>query len=260
MKIKQIFFKNSLRNFAYVISFHNEEINYCIDPFNAREVKNHLQTLKLSGIINTHDHCDHYSGNAELLQDFSCPVYAHRNAVIPGKTHNLIDQQVIYEGKCGDEEWSLVAVETPGHTMSHMCILLLKDKRPYALFTGDCFFNAGVGNCHNGGNVESHYETISTIFGQWPDELLIYPGHEYLKRNLEFTINVESDNQEALNYLNKISKINLDEVFFINDMKTERLINSFLRLDSLSIRKKLNLITSSQKEVFIELRQLRNKW
>lgn len=243
MKVHQIFFKNTLRNFCYIIVFDDGAI-YCIDPFNSREVLDFLGShKKLVGIINTHDHCDHYSGNEELINEHSCPVYAHKDANVPGKTHGLEDAEVLY--RLGP--WSLETVYTPGHTLSHICLLVKKDGIPHSLFTGDCFFNAGVGNCHNGGDPEVLYKTISEIFSTYPDELLIYPGHEYLKRNLEFTLSIEADNGDAQAFLKKVSAVDMDEVFFINDMMIERKINTFLR-------------AGKDKKTFIKLRELRNKW
>lgn len=259
MKIHQIFFKNTLRNFCYLINFPDGAI-YCIDPFRSEEIINYLKSFKdgpkLKAIINTHDHCDHFSGNAELVDHFHCQVMAHKEAQVPLKNKNLEDQEIIHQ--C--DEWVLKSLYTPGHTMSHVCLLLEKSGIPYALFTGDCFFNAGVGNCHNGGNPEVLYQTISEIFGAFPDELLIYPGHEYLKRNLEFTKNYEPHNKSAIEFLKKLEGLNLDEVFFINSMKTERSINTFLRLESSDLREELNLKTADQKKVFLTLRELRNRW
>lgn len=256
MKIHQIFFKNTLRNFCYLIVFDDGAI-YCIDPFNASEIKAFLgDDKKITAVINTHDHCDHYSGNEELLQAYPCPVLAHEKAVVPGKTQGLKDGEIIYQS--GD--WELSAVDTPGHTMSHICLMVKKNRVPYALFTGDCFFNAGVGNCHNGGNPEVLYGTINKIFSHYPDEMLVYPGHEYLKRNLEFTLNIESDNCDAQEFLDKVRHVNMNEFFFINDMKVERKINMFLRLKQPTIKKNLNLEHSDDKTIFLKLRELRNKW
>lgn len=255
MKVDQIFFKNTLRNFCYLVAFDDGE-NYCIDPFRSDEVINHLKDQKLTSIINTHDHCDHFSGNEKLVERYGCSVLAHSAASVPLKNKNLSDQEIIH--KCG--EWVLKSLYTPGHTMSHLCLLLEKSGAPYAIFTGDCFFNAGVGNCHNGGNPEVLFETINTIFSKFPDELLIYPGHEYLKRNLEFTENCEPKNLKAHEFLKKLEGINLDEVFFINSMKIEREINTFLRLDSSNLREHLNLKEANSKKVFLTLRELRNRW
>jgi hydroxyacylglutathione hydrolase len=255
MKIQQIFYKNTLRNFCYLISFDDGAI-YCIDPFRADEVSAALKGYDLKAIINTHDHCDHYSGNDSLVSEFHCDVMAHPKADIPHKTKNIEDQEVI----CRSGEWSLVGIFAPGHTMSHLCVLLKKNESPYALFTGDCFFNAGVGNCHNGGSAPVLFETITTIFSKYPDDLLIYPGHEYLKRNLQFTLHCEPDNENAKKFLQTIENQNLDEVFYVNSMKVEREINTFLRLQSPTIKKQLNLIDADSKQVFLTLREWRNKW
>ncbi|MDO9181526.1 MAG: hydroxyacylglutathione hydrolase C-terminal domain-containing protein [Bacteriovorax sp.] len=259
MKIHQIFFNNSLRNFSYLISFNDGAI-FCIDPLNPKEVLSTLNDQQLAGIINTHDHCDHYSGNEELAAAFQCPVMAHPKAVVPAKNKNLDDQEIIHQLISEDSQWCLKSIFTPGHTLSHLCVLLEKNNSPYALFTGDCFFNAGVGNCHNGGDPEILYQTISTIFKNLPDETLIYPGHEYIMRNLEFTINYEPRNSNALEFLKKIKKLNLNETFFINNMKTEREINTFLRLSSKNLTDSLKLKNSNEKKIFLTLRELRNSW
>ena len=255
MKIQQIFFGNSLRNFSYLLKFP-DGYTICIDPYSATPVMSALKGEKLDLILNTHDHCDHYSGNTELVQTFTLPVGAHENAVVPSKTKNFKNEEIIYE----EGEWKLVALDTPGHTLSHLCFLLKKNNKEYALFTGDCFFNAGVGNCHNGGNIEKLYETISEIYSQFSDDLLIYPGHEYLKNNLLFTLSVEPDNQDVIKYLEQIQNLDLNKTFFINSMQKEREINSFLRLKSLTLRQTLKLNLCDDKDIFIKLREMRNQW
>ena len=117
MNVRQIFFNNTLRNFCYLIVFDDGAI-YCIDPFNHTEVLGYTQSqdVAISAVVNTHDHCDHYSGNIGLTKVYECPVYAHKNAVIPGKTHNLSDGDILYK----NNGWELSAVDTPGHTMSHI--------------------------------------------------------------------------------------------------------------------------------------------
>jgi hydroxyacylglutathione hydrolase len=254
MQVDQIFFKNTLRNFSYLITF-NDGVIYCIDPFEADPVLHSLGDKKLSGIINTHDHCDHYSGNEKLVERFSCPVMGHPKAHIPHKTQGLSDKEVIYQSG----EWALKTVYTPGHTLTHLCVVLYKNESAYAFFTGDCLFNAGVGNCHSG-DPHIQFQTIKDVVGNLPDETLVYPGHEYLKKNLQFTQEYEPNNIAAQNFLGRIEHLNLDEVFFINDMKTEREINTFLRLKSPELKKRLNLEHQEPKKVFLTLRELRNNW
>ena len=255
MKVHQIFFKNTLRNFCYLIAFSDGAI-YCIDPFQSDEVIEALKDQKLTGIINTHDHCDHHSGNEGLIARYQCSVMAHAQAKVPHKSKNLDDHEVIHQVG----EWCLKSLYTPGHTMSHLALMMEKNGKPYAIFTGDCFFNAGVGHCRGGGNPEVLYDTIDTIFRAFPDELLVYPGHEYLKRNLEFTKKYEPHNQAAKDFLAKIDQVNLDETFFVNSMGIERTINTFVRLESEDLKQELNLVGATRKKVFLTLRELRNQW
>ncbi len=53
----------------------------------------------------------------------------------------------------------LEVLDTPGHTMCHVCLRSHTDQP--ALFCGDTLFDAGAGNCHNGGHPEALYETFS---------------------------------------------------------------------------------------------------
>ena len=52
----------------------------------------------------------------------------------------------------------LETLDTPGHTRAHVCLLAHGDAP--ALFCGDTLFNAGAGNCHNGGDSGLLYETF----------------------------------------------------------------------------------------------------
>lgn len=254
MIIKQIFFNNDLRNFSYLIIFE-DQFTVCIDPFQAGPIVNQLPNgLKLNIILNSHDHFDHHAGNNLLRQQFASEIYTHHDSKITNANRRLKDQEIIYQ----DNTYQLIAVESPGHTLNHLMFLLKKNQIPYALFTGDCFFNAGVGNCYNGGNVNKLYQTIKNIFSTLPDELLIYPGHEYLKRNLEFTLNLEYDNQAARDFLELLKTKDINQDFFINNLGKEKEINLFLRLNSKTLQKKLE--QSSEEEIFIHLRELRNKW
>ena len=89
----------------------------------------------------------------------------------------------------------LECLDTPGHTMSHICLLSHTDQP--ALFSGDTLFNAGAGNCHNGGHPSELYETFSKQLDKLTDETLLYPGHDYLINNLKFTLDREPDNTIA---------------------------------------------------------------
>ena len=157
----------------------------------------------------------------------------------------------------------LLALDTPGHTMSHIC-LLSKTDTP-ALFSGDTLFNAGAGNCHSGGHPEELYHTFSRQLATLPDNTLVYPGHDYISNNLEFTLDREPNNLAAEDLLHQVKDQNPDEPL-VSTLSLEKEINTFLRLHNPTIREKLRSTFPNlpkeldDKTVFLKLRELRNKW
>ena len=249
--VVQLYTGSALRNFTYLIE--GEQGWYCIDPFDAEQVMKELKG-KLLAVINTHEHWDHTCGNEELVEKTGCEVWAHANAKgkIAGVDRFLEKDEVIDLG-AGK---SFLVMDTPGHTHAHLCLLLKDGDEPKAIFTGDTLFNAGVGNCHNGGDPEVLYETISAQFQNLTDEIKVYPGHEYLGNNLKFTLDREPSNIQAVELLKGYEEDN----FLVTNMKMEREVNTFLRLDKKEIADNLPGDTSDGKKVFLRLRELRNKW
>ena len=93
---------------------------------------------------------------------------------------------------------------------------------------------------------------------------MIYPGHDYLQTNLEFTLDREPNNKEAQKLLNSVKDSEAGSV--TTNLNMEYNINTFFRLSNNTIIDRLRekfpelSINPSQKEVFLLLRQLRNKW
>ena len=257
MKIHQIYTFSYLRNFTYLLETKDGDF-YCVDPWEAEEITKRVPQGKLKAVINTHEHGDHTRGNEDLVKMSSCEIWAHENAKgkIPGVTRFLSKGEVI--NFAGD--WSIEVLDTPGHTFAHLCLLIKEGDKPFAVITGDTLFNAGVGNCYNGGDSGILFETISAQFKDLPDDVLLYPGHEYFENNLKFTLDREPKNIQASELLSKVEKINMDEDFFATDIGVEKEVNAFLRLEEKSIRERLPNSPTSDKEVFISLRELRDKW
>ncbi|MEQ8207119.1 MAG: hydroxyacylglutathione hydrolase C-terminal domain-containing protein, partial [Woeseia sp.] len=157
----------------------------------------------------------------------------------------------------------LECLDTPGHTMSHICLLARTD--PPALFSGDTLFNAGVGNCHNGGHPEELYKTFYEQLCQLPDDTVIYPGHDYLVNNLRFTLDREPDNTDAQSLLDECADHDPTNAR-TTTIGDERRINTFFRLQSPTVIARLLDVfpqmsaAPEEKEVFLRLRELRNNW
>ena len=147
--------------------------------------------------------------------------------------------------------------------MSHIC-LLSQTEQP-SIFSGDTLFNAGAGNCHNGGHPEELYLTFTKQLSKLPDNTLIYPGHDYIENNLRFTLDREPENKKAKNLLSKIANQDLDNPF-VTSIGIEKQINTFFRLNNPVIIEKLRKNfpeikkEPDEKEVFLKLREIRNEW
>ena len=195
MNIEQIWTGNAYRNFNYLLACPETGEALAIDPLDYDKClsKAKEKGWEITQILNTHEHGDHTGGNQAVIEATGAKLLAHQNAngVIDGMDVGLKAGDVVKVGNSVE----LLALDTPGHTMSHIC-LLSKTDTP-ALFSGDTLFNAGAGNCHGGGHPEELYDTFVSQLEKLPQDTFIYPGHDYITNNLSFTLDREPDNQVA---------------------------------------------------------------
>jgi hydroxyacylglutathione hydrolase len=147
--------------------------------------------------------------------------------------------------------------------MSHVCLLAHADGS--ALFSGDTLFNAGVGNCRNGGDPERLFETCALELARLPVSTRIYPGHDYLVNNLRFTRHVEPGNAAALAWLQRSDAVAAEDRPVLT-LAEELTVNGFFRLlepgliEGLRARVPSLAPRPTPREVFLALRELRNHW
>jgi len=263
MIIRQIWTGNAYRNFNYLVACAETGDALAIDPLD------HVQCLEvarkngwsISQILNTHEHGDHTGGNKAVVAATGATLIAHKDACrrIPNVDIGVGASDIIKVGKTVELE----CLDTPGHTMSHICLLSRTDQP--ALFTGDTLFNAGAGNCHNGGHPNQLYETFCNQLGKLSDDTRIFPGHDYLGNNLRFTLDREPDNDTARDMLAQYEHQDPNQAL-ITTLAMERRINTFFRLHSNTIiaglRDRFPEIGDNPDErtVFLKLRELRNSW
>ncbi len=264
MIVEQIWTGNSGRNFNYLIACGETGEAIAVDPLDAEKC---LAAAKARGwtitqVLNTHHHRDHTGGNDRVIAATGAKLLAHKNAKdqIEGIDRGLGAGDVIKVGRTVE----LQCLDTPGHTMSHICILAHTDTAP-ALFCGDTLFNAGAGNCHNGGHPNELYGTFASQLSKLPAATLIYPGHDYIVNNLKFTLDREPDNAKAASMLPGMEKQDTNHPL-VTTLGLEMEINTFFRLTSPTVIKRLREAFPDlpehpdQKTVFLKLRELRNKW
>ena len=263
MIVEQVWTDNAYRNFNYLIACPETGEALAIDPLDFRKC---LAVATARGwtvkqILNTHEHGDHTGGNKGMVAATGANIIAHENAKgrIPNLDRGVGAGDVIKVGATVDLE----CLDTPGHTMSHICLLSHTDQP--ALFRGDTLFNAGAGNCHNGGHPEELYETFSSQLEELRDDTLIYPGHDYLINNLRFTMDREPDNETALQMLADYQNQDPDDAL-VTTLAQEREVNTFFRLGSPAVIARLLQDfpeigdNPDARTVFLKLRELRNNW
>ena len=263
MIVEQIWTGNAYRNFNYLIACPETGEAMAVDPLDHEKC---LAAAKARGwqitqVLNTHEHFDHIGGNEDVIAATGAKLLAHANArdTIPGMDRGLKAGDLIKVGNTVELE----ALDTPGHTMSHVCLISHTDTP--ALFCGDTLFNAGAGNCHHGGHPEELYCTFAEQLAQLADNTLIYPGHDYLANNLEFTLDREPDNARAGELLGSVRDQDLNAAL-VSSLGLEKDINTFFRLQSPTVIARLQEAFPDLPEnpdartVFIKLRELRNSW
>ena len=263
MIVEQVWTANAYRNFNYLIACAETGEALAVDPLDHKKC---LATAKARGwritqVLNTHEHGDHTGGNKVVIAATGAKLLAHANAKdsIPGIDRGLGAGDVIKVGTTVELE----ALDTPGHTMSHVCLLSHTDQP--ALFCGDTLFNAGAGNCHNGGHPNELYQTFAEQLSKLPDATLIYPGHDYIANNLSFTLDREPDNEQATAMLGKVQDQDPARAL-VSTLGLEKEVNTFFRLHSPSVIRRLREAfpdlpeRPDAKTVFVKLRELRNNW
>ena len=263
MLIERIWAANDYRNFHYLIACSETGEALAVDPLEWRRC---LEAARAHGweitqVLNTHEHRDHTGGNEGMVHATHAKVLAHENAAaaIGGVDRGLKKGDVIRVGRTVELE----CLDTPGHTLAHICLLAHGDTP--ALFSGDTLFNAGAGNCHSTGRPDLLYDTFVTQLARLPDATRLYPGHEYLKRNLEFTLDREPGNGAATALL---ARTQAEEASTapITTLAMEKQVNTFFRLQNPTVIARLRESFPEigehpdAKTVFLKLRELRNRW
>lgn len=240
MKVIQVFLANNLRNFNYIVYSEDTSKAIFFDPTDLSMTLHKLpKGIKPEFLINTHDHYDHIQDNKKFLEiDGTMHI-----KLLPGSELALSKRE------------SVRCISTPGHVREHYCYELVEDNEVKGVITGDTVFNAGVGNCRDGGDPGILFESIRDHFIGYKDKVLLYPSHDYFLNNLKFALTVEPDNGAIAQYIELLSKMKEGEEFLITTVGEEKLFNPFFRVFNKDFNKGTDM-----RDLFIKLRSLRDKW
>ncbi|MBV9175237.1 MAG: MBL fold metallo-hydrolase [Chloroflexi bacterium] len=144
-----------------------------IDPYIdlARE-----RDYRIVGVIDTHLHADHVSGNRALAGRTGASLYLHESADVCFPFEPLRDGQELHLGQL-----IVTVVHTPGHRPESMCLLVTNPPRsPMAsiVLSGDTLFVGDVGRPDFGGpeGARAQYESIRRLL-RLEDYVEVFPAH-----------------------------------------------------------------------------------
>jgi len=161
--------------------------------------------LTLRYVANTHSHMDHTVGNHSLMERTGARFLAFETLL--ARPEIVLDNNRLY------------VMATPGHTRDSVCFYF-----DGVLLSGDTLFNGKVGRCFTG-DTEAFFHSIRKIL-EFPDDMLVYAGHDYVKEYVAFARWLEPDNPHLDAYL---QKYNPDHVCAI--LGDEKKVDPFLRFD-----------------------------
>jgi glyoxylase-like metal-dependent hydrolase (beta-lactamase superfamily II) len=205
MTIEQI--RTAFDNFSYVIYCSKTLEASIVDPsYDSSKALNFIsfKKLNLKYIILTHYHSDHTADTLKIKESFP------KVKIISSKSdgEKLGFDVNIYVSDNEELKLGIINLKfilTPGHTQGGICILV--DNK--AIITGDTLF---IGDCGRtdlpGGNLEQMFNTLQEKIKSLPDNLIIYPGHDYGPKKFDTLGNQKKTNKVLLaKNLDEFSKI-----------------------------------------------------
>ena len=242
-------------NYSYLIKDDQTDTVAIIDPseFGPCDKKINQNYKRLDFILNTHHHFDHIGGNADLKKKYDSKIlgFEKDKKRIPEIDILLKDDQ---EFKVGNLKFKTLFI--PGHTLGHIAFYFEKEK---VIFTGDTLFSLGCGRVFEG-TYQQMFNSLNKI-KNLPWDTKIYCGHEYTKKNLEFCLkfnpnnNYLKDKEKVIDVKTKVGKPTIPST-----IKDEIQTNIFLRCDDLDVKDALNLNNASDLEIFTKLRDLKDNF
>ena len=210
-------------NFSYVIFGKHSAL--AIDGGAVESILDFVQKkkLRLTYITHTHLHPDHNCGTRELLTR-------------SGAT--LLDGVYLSEhSQIELDEMPVRVYKTPGHTADSVTFHVGN-----CLITGDTLFNGTIGNCFSG-DIKAFYHSIKFLMA-FPENTLVYAGHDYLKYAMSFSRMIEPDNPDIDAYLKSYNPAHVCSL-----LGDELKVNPYLRFNDsrfIEMLKKKNLPISTE--------------
>ncbi|EAR94499.1 metallo-beta-lactamase superfamily protein (macronuclear) [Tetrahymena thermophila SB210] len=241
---------------------------YLVDPADSQKILQFLDVfpdLQVSRILYTHKHWDHIGNpqqlldqlkqNARLMEDYRVIASKLDGSHIPTLTHSVFDNPNDKETKNEtsiEGEFQIDFLYVPCHTTGHVLYHFKPHNKTISteesvnferqevtgynlysvdecLFTGDTLFIGGCGRFFEGNAAQmlSNMDKISSIQNK---NIKIFCGHEYTKSNLEWSSQVEQNNEVLKQWYQEVLQMTSSGIQTIpSTLQKELQTNVFMR-------------------------------
>lgn len=237
----------------YIWLLHNKRDAVVIDPGDAAPVLKKLQELSLNlrAILITHHHADHINGVAELMNQFSAPVYAPQYEQFQFEHIALAEGDQINLNTIG---LTFNVMWLPGHTLGHIAYL-----NESCLFCGDVLFSVGCGRLFEG-TPKQMLGSLNRLKNLDPS-ISVYCTHEYTAKNIDFALTLEPNNRDLHHRKIEVEKLrHLQQASLPTSIGLELKTNPFLRCNQQVIIENAGVGKGDELSVFTKIRELRNHY
>jgi glyoxylase-like metal-dependent hydrolase (beta-lactamase superfamily II) len=168
-------------NNAYLVTCSKTGETLLIDAANDADVLIDLvrrHAPKVSLIVTSHQHFDHWQALEALAEATGAPTAAHEIDAdpLPVKPDRLLaNGDTVQIG-----ELTFAVIHLRGHTPGSIALALDGPAAGEAtqLFTGDCLFPGGLGRTTKPAEFDSLFKDVkSRVFDRFGDGTVVYPGH-----------------------------------------------------------------------------------
>jgi glyoxylase-like metal-dependent hydrolase (beta-lactamase superfamily II) len=166
-------------NNAYLVTCSQTGETLLIDAANDAEILLELidrYAPRLSLIVTSHQHQDHWLALAEVAKATGVPTAAHQ---LDAEPLPVKPDRILANGdtiKIGELSFDVIHLQ--GHTAGSVALALDGAAGATHLFTGDCLFPGGLGRTTKPAEFDSLLHDVTTrVFDVYSDATVVYPGH-----------------------------------------------------------------------------------
>lgn len=224
-------------NYSYLIKSSSGVV--LVDPGSSRPLFDAVEQseLKIDAVLITHEHHDHTGGLKEIVKRWGAEVYAASGSHLPVPFNEIGDRECVNAG-----EVSFEAIFTPGHYVemspsgSVNRNVVWYCEKGGIVFTGDTLFSCGYGY-----TIDKYVPAMTAslkLLRQFPDETLVFSGHEYSLLNTSFAAEMFPQSHSLSERLNTIHNLLEHHTPTVpTSMEFEKKNNPFLRWDDPALQK-----------------------